>query len=166
MKDYEKYIEDCYLGKISIPILKERIGSKDIDEYSFAKQLLKIAKDLKNSDAIHVAFLIFDEYELKEEDFDLLDIFFSHWHDAHEDIAFTVSKIKNCNLVDFFDKAINFIPNYMVDDSARGLARKVFFGLGENISCPNSLECLIKYSTSSDGVLKGFAQEQFQIYGK
>ncbi|MDW5429230.1 hypothetical protein R7J51_23135, partial [Acinetobacter baumannii] len=103
-------MECCYLGVIPVKILKERLNFKDISDYLFAKELLKIAENLRNSDAVHLAFLIFDDYILQEEDFGLLDIFFSDWHDAHEDIVFTVSRIRNCNLVEFFKKAINFIP--------------------------------------------------------
>ncbi|MCM1573604.1 hypothetical protein MWF93_08720 [Acinetobacter baumannii] len=104
MNDFETNIECCYLGVIPVKILKERLNFKDISDYLFAKELLKIAENLRNSDAVHLAFLIFDDYILQEEDFGLLDIFFSDWHDAHEDIVFTVSRIRNCNLVEFFKK--------------------------------------------------------------
>lgn len=104
MNDFETNIECCYLGVIPVKILKERLNFKDISDYLFAKELLKIAENLRNSDAVHLAFLIFDDYILQEEDFGLLDIFFSDWHDAHEDIVFTVSRIRNCNLVEFLKK--------------------------------------------------------------
>lgn len=76
MTDFEKDIEGCYLGVIPINILKGRLNFRDISDYLFAKELLNIAEKSKNSDAVHVAFLIFDEYELQEDDFGLLDIFF------------------------------------------------------------------------------------------
>lgn len=104
MNDFETNIECCYLGVIPVKILKERLNFKDISDYLFAKELLKIAENLRNSDAVHLAFLIFDDYILQEEDFGLLDIFFSDWHDAHEDIVFTVSRIRNCNLVEFLKR--------------------------------------------------------------
>ena len=63
-------------GSNSRKILKERLNFKDISDYLFAKELLKIAENLRNSDAVHLAFLIFDDYILQEEDFGLLDIFF------------------------------------------------------------------------------------------
>ena len=63
-------------GSNSVKILKERLNFKDISDYLFAKELLKIAENLRNSDAVHLAFLIFDDYILQEEDFGLLDIFF------------------------------------------------------------------------------------------
>ncbi|MDO7436057.1 hypothetical protein Q5X41_04690 [Acinetobacter nosocomialis] len=121
MNDFETNIERCYLGVIPVKILKERLNFKDISDYLFAKELLTIAENLRNSDAVHLAFLIFDDYVLQEEDFGLLDIFFSDWHDAHEDIIFTVSKIRNCNLVEFFKKAINFIPSYMAEDDLHAI---------------------------------------------
>ncbi|ACJ42671.1 MULTISPECIES: hypothetical protein [Acinetobacter] len=163
MNDFETNIECCYLGVIPVKILKERLNFKDISDYLFAKELLKIAENLRNSDAVHLAFLIFDDYILQEEDFGLLDIFFSDWHDAHEDIVFTVSRIRNCNLVEFFKKAINFIPSYMVEDDSNAIARKAFFGLGTNINCSKSLEYLNNYANSSDIVLKKFAIEQLEL---
>lgn len=166
MTDFEKDIEGCYLGVIPINILKGRLNFRDISDYLFAKEILNIAEKSKNSDAVHIAFLIFDEYELQEDDFGLLDIFFSDWHDAHEDIVFTVSRIRNCKLVEFFKNAINFVPSYMMEDDLRVLARKAFFGLGTNIKCPRSLEYLNQYINSSDTILKKFAEEQLVIFYK
>ncbi|RZH12658.1 hypothetical protein [Acinetobacter pittii] len=166
MIDFEKDIESCYLGKVPINILKERLTFKDISHYLFAKELLKIAENIENSDAVHLAFLIFDEYELQEDDFGLLDIFFANWHDAHEDIVFTVSRIRNCKLVEFFNSAIHFVPRYLIEDDLRVLARKVFFGLGTNINCSKSLEYLNNYANSSDIVLKKFAIEQLELLSR
>ncbi|EKU39981.1 MULTISPECIES: hypothetical protein [Acinetobacter] len=166
MIDFEKNIEGCYLGGIPINILKERLNFKALSQYLFAKELLKIAQNSKNSEAVHLAFLIFDEHKLQENDFGLLDIFFSDWHDAHEDIVFTVSRIRNCNLVEFFNNAIHFVPSYMMEDDLRGLARKAFFGLGTNIKCPKSMEYLNQYINSSDTILKKFAEEQLVIFYK
>ncbi|ENW81671.1 hypothetical protein F909_01355 [Acinetobacter sp. ANC 3929] len=158
-----KIIEACYLGYIKISNLQKELGFDHIDIYDFAKELIRIAEYHKNSDAIHIAFLIFDDYELKEDDFNLLNIFFHDWHDAHEDIVFTVSKIINCKLIDFFYSAIFFIPNYLKDDDCRALARKSFFGLGNNMKCVKAVEYLRKFELGEDELLSGFAKEQFSI---
>lgn len=164
MVNFEKYIEDCYLDKINLYDLQMVLGLAELTNYLFAKKLLDIAEIYQNSDAVHLAFLIFDDYELKEEDFNILDIFFFSWHDAHEDIVFTISKIKNCKLVDFFHKAIFFVPDYLIEDDLKALARKAFFGLGNNIKCPKVVEYLKEFEIGEDELLAQFSREQLSIH--
>ncbi|WPO68376.1 hypothetical protein SDC64_05460 [Acinetobacter haemolyticus] len=164
MTDCESKIESCYLGEISISTLQKLLGFDQITIYDFSKELINIAIHSKNSDALHIAFCIFDEYVLEEKDFYLLEVFFFDWHDAHEDIVFTASQIENCKLVDFFYKSIFFIPDYLKDDNLRGLARKSFFGLGNNLKCFKAKAYLEFFEKGEDKLLSKYAQEQFLIH--
>jgi hypothetical protein len=157
-------IEKCYLDKINISTLKNKLGFEKINDYSFAKELINLAISFKNSDAVHIAFMIFDDYPLKEMDFSILEVFFFDWHDAHEDIVFTVSHIKNCKLVDFFLRAIEYVQEYMDEEDHAGLTRKVFFGLGENKTCPKAIESLNQFRLSPNAMLRDFAKEQFELF--
>lgn len=143
-EDFLQYFNIKHAQQLYLELLKEALVEQD---------------DEKVNAGLTVAF----EFTLEKSDYEVVkNIFFQDWHDAHESIIFDMSKIKDCNLIDFFYKAIFFIPEYLELDENRALARKAFFALGNNIQCPKAFQYLQDFLNSTDPLLRSFAEEQME----
>lgn len=167
-KIQKQAIEDHVFNRIDIYQLKEILGISDkFDNQDIGYHLLKIAE--KNYDEfaliLGVGYVFIDKEVLRKDIFSFLKaIYFSEWHHEHENIVSSFANHKGCEYIDFLYETINFIPKYLESDENRAVARRAFFGLGENISCPKSKEYLTGFLNGSDNLLKDFAKEQFEIF--
>lgn len=86
------------------------------------------------------------------------------WHKSHEDIAFTLSKLKPLNAVESLYKAVFHELEYLNYDDNFALAVKCIWGLG-NINSPDSIEKLKSLSKSTNEIIKSNAMEQLEMLG-
>ncbi|MFU8646689.1 HEAT repeat domain-containing protein [Lysinibacillus sp. fkY74-1] len=148
----EKEFIDAFFpnGIVSEYVLKLLYGAYKIRDVEAVRWMLYVASKFDLFTLNYTSVLC----SLIEED----------WHKSHEDIAFTLSKLKPLNAVESLYKAVFHELEYLDYDDNFALAVKCIWGLG-NINSPDSIEKLKSLSKSNNETIKRNAMEQLEICG-
>ncbi|MBO3658441.1 hypothetical protein [Acinetobacter haemolyticus] len=160
-------IENHVFNKIHKESLKEKLNFSGGSDQELGYLLLQIAKENKDEFAVilGVGYVFLEGADVSHSVWELIsEIYFDEWHAEHENIISSLAKLEGCNCVDFFYKAIYFIPEYLEYDENRALTRRIFFALGKHINCLGVKETLLKFLNCEDELWRSFAKEQLEIY--
>ncbi|MGW4742189.1 HEAT repeat domain-containing protein [Nocardia xishanensis] len=81
------------------------------------------------------------------------------WHQAHEDIAFELGKMRSPRAIEALFHLARWVPDYLAWDDNRALASKAIWALG-GIPGPEAERALLQLQDSENQIVRSAARKQ------
>jgi hypothetical protein len=161
--EQRELVMSLVIGPGEVPVrdpieVLEEFGASDGQLLSL--DLLRDAANRKDSLDVEMALIVADVFGVTMAHREVLSrLVREAWHVKHEDVVSALGKLSTPQSIPDFVFAASWVPEYLLYDDSRALARKAIHALG-NISGPEAETALSQLLSSSDGVVREQAAKE------